>query len=61
MKHILHAVDDRTEERGLDLDRDKRWLIACRICVERILAAKKSEPPIRVSEVEIDKWLEVAQ
>ncbi|MEL7045637.1 MAG: helix-turn-helix transcriptional regulator [Pseudomonadota bacterium] len=61
MKHILHAVDDRVEARGLGIDRDKRWLIACRICVERVMAAKQSEAAPEVAVSEIDKWLEVAQ
>lgn len=61
MKQILFAVDDRAEERGLNLDRDKRWLIACRICVERVVSAKQSEPDIPLETSEIDKWLEVAQ
>ena len=61
MKRILFAVDDRAEERGLNLDRDKRWLIACRICVERVVIAKQSESEIPLKMSEIDKWLEVAQ
>ncbi|WP_321362586.1 hypothetical protein [uncultured Celeribacter sp.] len=61
MKQILFAVDDRAEERGLNLDRDKRWLIACRICVEGVVSAKQSEPDIPPETSEIDKWLEVAQ
>ena len=61
MKEILFTVDDRAEERGLDLDRDKRWLIACRICVERVLDAKQSDKQPSIGKAEIDKWLEVAQ
>ncbi len=61
MKHIVRAVDNRSEERGLGLDWDKRWLIACRICVDRVVQAKQSETAPTVSTAEIDKWLEVAQ
>ncbi|MCG7518965.1 helix-turn-helix domain-containing protein [Ruegeria sp. Ofav3-42] len=61
MKHILQAVDNRAEERGLSIEFDKRWLIACRICVERVMAAKQSEDVPEVAVSEIDNWLEVAQ
>lgn len=61
MKHILQAVENRAEARGLAIDWDKRWLIACRICVERVMAAKQSEEMPAVAIAEIDKWLEVAQ
>lgn len=61
MKYIVRAVDNRSEERGLGLDWDKRWLIACRICVDRVVQAKQSEISPTVSTAEIDKWLEVAQ
>jgi transcriptional regulator with XRE-family HTH domain len=61
MKDILYAVDDRAEERGLSLDREKRWLIACRICVARVVEAKQSETEGALPTAEIDKWLEVAK
>ena len=60
MKQILFAVDDRVEERGLELDRDKRWLIACRICVSRVLAGRLGEMERPVQSKKIDEWLEVA-
>jgi transcriptional regulator with XRE-family HTH domain len=61
MRQILFAVDDRAEERGIVLDRNKRWLIACRICVKRVLTAKQNDSLSPVNTAEIDMFLEVAQ
>ncbi|MEP0521135.1 MAG: helix-turn-helix transcriptional regulator [Hyphomicrobiales bacterium] len=61
MKQIVFAVDDLSEERGLQLDRDKRWLIACRICVDRVLNAKQNQAEDPIDLTEINKWLEIAQ